>query len=71
MSRKDNLEDVFHQFLLSSDPLISHYSKKDAIKKNAPLPPEVESLLDKSRMVSLDEEVHLEYQDSDDEDLFI
>lgn len=60
IGRKQNMEDILHNLLISSDPLISSIRRKYSWKKNFSLYPEAQELLD-----DMDMEVGDEDNDSD------
>lgn len=55
-SRTDNLKDIFHRFLYTSDPYISSLRTKKINRRKSDLPDEVQKLLSESYANDSDEE---------------
>lgn len=45
-SREGNLKDIFSRFLISSDPLITYFSKQHLTQKTVPLPEDVTMMIE-------------------------
>uniref|UniRef100_A0A8D8ZE87 Uncharacterized protein n=1 Tax=Cacopsylla melanoneura TaxID=428564 RepID=A0A8D8ZE87_9HEMI len=66
-NRQNTMEDIFHNFLVSSDPLISSKRKIDHPKK-LKIPPEAREMLKSPRVNQFDSDDDNEVNDSDQGD---